>query len=186
MCKAGPHCLHSGRPLLVSTCTDLEFLLASCVFSSYFPNWITNLAKAERMTYTVSPLSAQHLPQGSVYGGLINYCLNKWMDGWVASQTRLKESEVTQSCPTLCDPVDCSLLGSSVHGIFQARVLEGVPFPSPGDLPNPGIEARSSICRWILLPAEPPGKLDCVSLPLATLFTFCSGCINIVHIDMPV
>ena len=34
------------------------------------------------------------------------------------------ESEVTQSCPTLCDPLDCSLPGSSVHGIFQARVLE--------------------------------------------------------------
>ena len=34
------------------------------------------------------------------------------------------ESEVTQSCPTLSDPMDCSLLGSSVHGIFQARVLE--------------------------------------------------------------
>ena len=34
------------------------------------------------------------------------------------------ESEVTQSCPTLSDPVDCSLPGSSVHGIFQARVLE--------------------------------------------------------------
>ena len=33
-------------------------------------------------------------------------------------------SEVTQSCPTLCDPVGCSLPGSSVHGIFQARVLE--------------------------------------------------------------
>ena len=33
-------------------------------------------------------------------------------------------SSVTQSCPTLCDPMDCSLLGSSVHGIFQARVLE--------------------------------------------------------------
>ena len=147
MCKAGPRCLHSAQPLLVSTCTDLEFLLASCVFSSYFPNWITNLAKAERMTYTVSPLSAQHLPQCSVYGGLINYCLNKWMDGWVASQTRPKQSEVTQSCPTLCDPVDCSLLGSSVHGIFQAKVLEGVPFPSPGDLPNPGIEARSSILQ---------------------------------------
>ena len=36
------------------------------------------------------------------------------------------ESEVTQSCPTLCDTVDCSPLGSSVHGIFQARVLERV------------------------------------------------------------
>ena len=36
------------------------------------------------------------------------------------------ESEVSQSCPTLCDPMDCSLPGSSVHGIFQARVLEWV------------------------------------------------------------
>ena len=34
------------------------------------------------------------------------------------------ESEVAQSCPTLCDPMDCSLPGPSVHGIFQARVLE--------------------------------------------------------------
>ena len=36
----------------------------------------------------------------------------------------MRESEVTQSCPTLSDPMDCSLPGSSVHGIFQARVLE--------------------------------------------------------------
>ena len=41
------------------------------------------------------------------------------------------ESEVAQSCPTLSDPTDCSLSGSSVHGIFQARVLSGVPSPSP-------------------------------------------------------
>ena len=34
------------------------------------------------------------------------------------------QSEVAQLCPTLSDPMDCSLLGSSVHGIFQARVLE--------------------------------------------------------------
>ena len=34
------------------------------------------------------------------------------------------EIEVAQLCPTLCDPTDCSLPGSSVHGIFQARVLE--------------------------------------------------------------
>ena len=36
------------------------------------------------------------------------------------------ESEVTQSCPTPSDPMDCSLPGSSIHGIFQARVLEWV------------------------------------------------------------
>ena len=35
-----------------------------------------------------------------------------------------RESKVAQSCPTLCDPMDCSLLGSSVHGSFQSRVLE--------------------------------------------------------------
>ena len=41
------------------------------------------------------------------------------------------ESEVTQSCPTLSDPMDCSLPGSSVRGICQARVLEWSPSPSP-------------------------------------------------------
>ena len=47
-----------------------------------------------------------------------------------------------QLCPTLCDPMDCSPPGSSVHGILQTRILE-LPFPSPGDLPNPGIEPGS-------------------------------------------
>ena len=42
------------------------------------------------------------------------------------SKLRLKWSEVVQSCPTVCDPMDCSLPGSSVRGIFQARVLEWV------------------------------------------------------------
>ena len=41
------------------------------------------------------------------------------------------ESEVAQSCPTLRDPMDCSLSGSPIHGIFQARVWSGVPLPSP-------------------------------------------------------
>ena len=40
------------------------------------------------------------------------------------------ESEVAQSCLTLCDPMNCSPPGSSVHGIFQARVWSGVPLPS--------------------------------------------------------
>ena len=55
-----------------------------------------------------------------------------------------RESEVALSCPTLCDPMDCSPPGSSIHGISQARVLEWLPFPSPGDLPDPGIEPVSS------------------------------------------
>ena len=106
------------------------------------------------------------------------------IEEWISVNS---ESEVTQSCPTLCDPMDCSLSGSSVFGILQARTLEwvaisfsnackwkvkakslspvrlfatpwtaayqaplsmefprqkyqsGLPFPSPEDLPNPGI-----------------------------------------------
>ena len=42
------------------------------------------------------------------------------------SPVKVKESEVAQSCPTLCDPADCSPPGSSAHGILQARVLEWV------------------------------------------------------------
>ena len=44
---------------------------------------------------------------------------------------------------TLCDPTDCTQLGSSVSVILQARTLELLPCPSPGDLPNPGIEPVS-------------------------------------------
>ena len=76
----------------------------------------------------------------------------------IPKKERKKESEVTQSCMTLCNPMDCSLPGSFIHGIFQARVLEWVPFPSPGDLPNSGIKPRSPTLQAIALPSEPPGK----------------------------
>ena len=48
-----------------------------------------------------------------------------------------------QSCPTLEDPIDYGLPGSSVHGIFQAGILEWVRFPTAGDRPDPGIEPTS-------------------------------------------
>ena len=46
------------------------------------------------------------------------------------------ESEVAQSCPNLCDPVDCSLPGSSVHRIFQARILEWGAIAFSNDQPR--------------------------------------------------
>ena len=48
-----------------------------------------------------------------------------------------------QLYPTLCDSIDGIPPGFPVTGILQARILEWVPFPSPGDLPNPGIEPGS-------------------------------------------
>ena len=50
---------------------------------------------------------------------------------------------VAQSRLTLCNPTDCSLTGSSVHGILQSGTLDGLPFPSPEDLPDPGIKPWS-------------------------------------------
>ena len=61
--------------------------------------------------------------------------------------------KVAQSCLTLFDPMDCT-----VPGILQARIVEWVPFPSPGNLPNPGIEPRSPTFQADSLPAEPQGK----------------------------
>ena len=58
---------------------------------------------------------------------------------------------IAQSCWTLCDPMDCSPPRSSVRGILQARILEwGLPFPSPGDLPDPGIKPGLLHYRRIL------------------------------------
>ena len=52
--------------------------------------------------------------------------------------------EIAQLCPILCDPMDCSLPGSSVHGISQARILEWVAISfSRGSFPNPEIELAS-------------------------------------------
>jgi len=49
-----------------------------------------------------------------------------------------------QLCPALCDPMDCSLTGSSIHGIFQARILEWVAISfSRGSSRSPGIEHAS-------------------------------------------
>ena len=57
--------------------------------------------------------------------------------------------------------MDCSLPGSSVHGISQARILEQVPVPSAGDLPDPGIEPESLVSPDLadrIFTPEPPWK----------------------------
>ena len=66
---------------------------------------------------------------------------------------------VAQLCLTLCDPMDSSPSGSSVHGILQARIWSGLPFAPPGDLPDPGIEPRSLALQADSLPSESSGKL---------------------------
>ena len=68
-------------------------------------------------------------PAGSLVPGILQARTLEWVaisfsNAWKWKVKVKSESEVAQSCPTISDPMDCSLPGSSVHGIFQARVLE--------------------------------------------------------------
>ena len=66
--------------------------------------------------------------------------------------------KVEHLCPTLCDFMDYSLPASSVHGISRQEYWRELLFPSPGDLPDPGMKPRSPALQADSLPAEP---LDC-------------------------
>ena len=65
---------------------------------------------------------------------------------------------VTQSYLTLCDPMNCSPSGYSVQGFSRQEYWSGLPFPSPGDLPDPGIEPGSPALQADALPSELLGK----------------------------
>ena len=66
---------------------------------------------------------------------------------------------VTHSCPTLCNPMDCSPPGSSVHGVFQARIREWVAIPPPGHLSEPGMEPGSP-ALWADYRLSPQGQVS--------------------------
>ena len=84
------------------------------------------------------------------------------------------ESEVAQSCLTLCDPMDCSLPGSSIHGIFQARVLEWGAIAFSSSNPTPPLFSYVTLgellCKWrrqwhltlVLLPGKSHGQRSLV------------------------
>ena len=84
------------------------------------------------------------------------------------------ESEVAQSCPTLSDPMDCSLPGFFIHGIFQARVLEwgAIAFSERG-------LRRNQIANTLVLDFQPPALSES-SFPL---FKSCS--LRYFHYDSP-
>ena len=69
------------------------------------------------------------------------------------------ESEVTQSCPTLCEPMDSSLPQAPPSmGFSGQEYWSGLPFPTPGNLPNPGIKPTSPALAGRLFTTVPPGK----------------------------
>ena len=96
---------------------------------------------------------------------LTKMSVSKWINKCVlVYSTKYNEILVSldcltaKSCPALCDPMDCSPPGSSLHGIFPARILEWVAMPSSRGFPSP----RNWNCVYCLaggfFTAEPPGK----------------------------
>ena len=81
------------------------------------------------------------------------------------------ENEVAQSYATLCDPMDCSLPAPPSMEFSRQEYWSGLPFPAPGDLPNPGIEPGSPALQADSLLSEPPGKPKVVTKMYSSIFT---------------
>ena len=104
------------------------------------------MSKASSNTYHISPLlafpSMEKLSSAKLVPGA-----KKVGDHCYMEKTRPKDNgmhvQLLQSCPTLCDPMDCSPPCSSVHEILQARILEWVVMPSSRRSSNPAIESMS-------------------------------------------
>ena len=69
------------------------------------------------------------------------------------------ESEVAQPCPALCSHMDCTCQAPPSMGFSRQHYWSGLPFPSPGDFPNPGIKPVSPELQADSLPSEPQGEL---------------------------
>ena len=108
----------------------------------WFPLGLTGLIflKSKRLSRVFSNTTAE---KHQFFGALPSLWSKSHIHTWV------RVSEVTQSCPTLCDPIDCSLPGSSVHGIFQAIVLEwiAISFSMGSSQPRARTQVSNTIDR---------------------------------------
>ena len=99
------------------------------------------LSRFSRVRLCVTPRTAAHQASPSM-----GFSRQEYWSG-LPFPSPMHESEVTQSCPTLSDPTDCSLPGSSVHGIFQARVLEWVAIAFSEVWSGQGIKTRCLLVK---------------------------------------
>ena len=140
----------------------LDFPL-DCVLFAYFPflqKCITFATFSPAPYHFVSSLFSLFSWYRRV---LLAYYLDNWWKSillvrFLITKTGQWVSEVAQSCLTLCNLMDYSLPGSSVHGILQARTLEWVAISFSRYPPDPGIESKSPTLQADALHSEPPGK----------------------------
>ena len=119
---------HAWNPQMHIKILSVAFLFCSYstvlviwqVFNNYFQLFVQLLCCFSCVRPCATPETAAHQAPPSLGFSRQEH----WSGLPFPSPVHESESEVAQSCPTLSDPMDCSLPGSSVHGIFQARVLE--------------------------------------------------------------
>ena len=146
----------------------------------YFPNALAEISGARVMVSNLPPDSESPTERGPAIAALIQvFCTQESSALLIPAHllcTRAHRAEflpvcsVAQLCPTLCEPMDCSPPGSSVHGIVQARILEGLPGPPPGDTAQTLMSVASAEGFFI---TESPGEALDFSL-LFSFFSFCS------------
>ena len=87
---------------------------------------------------------------------MFSLCLERY--SWREKLFIRKMCTCAQSCPTLWNPMNCSPLGSSIHGFSRLEYWSRLPFPPLGDLPNPGIEPVSPELQGSSLPLSHLGN----------------------------
>ena len=120
----------------------------------------------------------QHPSQGS-YQFLVGFCSHNylWLHFTFAELSQGKCSTLWDSCPTLCNSMDCVAWQSPLSMKFSRQEYwNGLPFPSPWDLPNPGNKPRSPELQADSLPFDPQGSpMDYLSIPHLLLFHIMSA-----------
>ena len=122
------------------------------------PHGLASARHLRHVPHTV-PFSLQGGVPGQGSSSLLLQCLAfDIMSSWHLCLPFPKVCVCAQSCPTLCDPMDCSPPGSSVQRISQARILEWVAISFSRDIPDPGIKPKFLYLVGRSFTTELPGK----------------------------
>ena len=136
-------------------------MVAGCLVSGACMSFATNApaAAARGLHWSGLTLMSYEATLWLCYG----YCINQ-EGGSIMAAPPASAREVAQSWPTLCDPMDCSLPGSSVHGLFQARTLEWGAIPFQEGLKVPAVPTAPPIFfQPLSLRLICPGSADSVN-----------------------
>ena len=129
--------------------------LVFCITGRFFTVWATGKSPKKKKKYEALAPEQGHEPWTL---RLKVWCSNDWTIQAMYTLLHPPSLLVAQSCLTLCNPMDCSPLGSSVHGNSRQEQWSGLPLSSPKICLTQGLNLGIPHCRQISLLSETPGK----------------------------